>query len=516
MDATVLATRNGVLDARDAENLSALQRRLAASESDILLHLHGGLVGEAAGRAIATRLGGDPPGGFGLSGDYEKVFIVWRTGVVESIGVHWTELFENDRVYKVLLRQVLKFVARKLSPVGVAAAGRGIGGDLTDEEIEAALSARPAGDPFGHLDAALGAPTAGGRGPVRTAESDQELRDELEIELATHPEVSTAAEDLAAALALQNTAARAPRVVGDPVVGQAAFARLDRKAQSELLALAPRNEPARLVFTAAGAVSFLVEHGVQIALRIVGRYRAQRDHGLYATVVEELARELYGDLVGATIWGFMKKDAADPFGQAPDLVGATLVAALTDKPWKRLTITAHSAGSIWAAALLKAIAALPQPPTQPIDLVLLAPAVRMDLFAEALGAAAPLLGKVRLFTMHDALERADAVLGHKKGYIYPMSLLYLVSALFEERNSAAFVDAPLLGMQRFLGGDPSWLEDENQQSAIHTVQAFFKEAGHDIVYAKQAGDSGFSTEADSHGGFDSEPVTLASVAYFLK
>jgi hypothetical protein len=268
-------------------------------------------------------------------------------------------------------------------------------------------------------------------------------------------------------------------------------------------ALKPTGEPGRA--GPVGVAAFLLKHAGLIAFRCFKRFRTHRDHGIHATVVEEVCRELYGDLVGASIWGMMVTDAGDHFTGGG--FGLTLLDALPADNHVRIQVTAHSAGSIWASQMLKAIKAKGMNTT--LDLVLLAPAVRTDLFAEALTAAGGQVRKCRMFTMTDELERKDAVLGHDKGYIYPSSLLYLVSGLFENKGADAFPDAPLVGMQRFVGAP--WLDDPAQTAAGDQIAAFFTQPGHDIVYSPAPG----LTTADSHGGFDSEPLTLASVSKFL-
>jgi hypothetical protein len=110
-----------------------------------------------------------------------------------------------------------------------------------------------------------------------------------------------------------------------------------------------------------------------------------------------------------------------------------------------------------------------------------------------------------MFTMNDEFERKDAVLGHDRGYIYPSSLLYLVSGLFEESAGAAFPDAPILGMQRFMGA--TWLDEVEENAAGQRIAAFFQKPDHAISYSP----SPDVTTADTHGGFASEPLTLASV-----
>jgi hypothetical protein len=280
--------------------------------------------------------------------------------------------------------------------------------------------------------------------------------------------------------------------------GRASYERLDLRVRAPMKALGPDGPGGRVALVSVGA--FMLKHASRIALRCFRRFRARRDHGFHATLVEEVARELYGDLLGASIWAMIVSDAADHF--KPGGFGEALLQALPPDNPVRIVVTAHSAGSIWACRMLQAIARSGRPVE--VDLVLLAPAVRLDLFAETIDAAEGNIGRCRMFTMSEALERKDAVLGHDRGYIYPSSLLYLVSGLFEDQGGKAFPDAPLLGMQRFAAAP--WLDDPVQLAAASRAAAFFQKPGHGIVYSPVAG----TTVSDTHSGFASEPLTLAS------
>jgi hypothetical protein len=114
-----------------------------------------------------------------------------------------------------------------------------------------------------------------------------------------------------------------------------------------------------------------------------------------------------------------------------------------------------------------------------------------------------MIERCRMITMTDELERRDAVLGHDKGYIYPSSLLYVVSGMFEEQKAKAYPDAPILGMQRYSG--LSGLNGD-EQDAAKRIAAFFQRGDHGIVSSPTPGVS----MADSHGGFHDEPLTLAT------
>lgn len=327
---------------------------------------------------------------------------------------------------------------------------------------------------------------------------DGELAIEFGNDLALDPEFNTAAAEIDAVV---NAQAPGRSAVSGPAStrGLASYQRLDARVRDPIEALMPDRALGRV--SPVGVAAFLIKHAAKIAFRCFRRFRSRRDHGFHATLVEEVARELYGDLIGATIWGMMVRDAADHFGDGG--LGKTLLEAIPAEGPVHIVVTAHSAGSIWASRMLLAIAQSGRPIE--IDLILLAPAVRIDLFAEMLEAAEGRILRCHMFTMSDELERKDAVLGHDKGYIYPSSLLYLVSGLFEEQGAKPFADAPLLGMRRFVGAP--WLDDPVQIAAAQRVAAFFQQPDHAIVYSQMPG----VTLADTHSGFASEQVTLRSV-----
>ena len=499
----IFATTNGKLDDGQAGLVDALRRSLAQPDAKLLLHLHGGLVDDAAGRAIAARLAGPPPTGWGLSPAWTQAYVVWRTGAFETLKTNWTDLATNDRLYKTVVRKLLWFVAGKLGAPGATGRSAAAQAGLTEQQVALALSGQ--GDrraPFARLDEVAATAAAGSRGSVIVEADDAALALEFQDLLTQDGEFNAAVGDIDAVVNAR-APGRAPLPVGDQARGEASYRRLSAGVREPIDALKPTGIGART--GPVGVAAFLLKHAGLIAFRCFKRFRTHRDHGVHATVVEEVARELYGDLLGATIWGMMVKDAGDHF--APGGFGLTLLDAVPEGEPVHVVVTAHSAGSIWASHLLKAIKTKNRAIT--LDLILLAPAVRTDLFAEALDAAAGHVRLCRMFTMDDELERKDAVLGHDKGFIYPSSLLYLVSGLFEHRAADAFVDAPLVGMQRFAGA--SWPDDPVESAASQKIVAFFQQPGHDVVYSPAPG----LTMADSHGGFDSEPSTLASVGKFL-
>ena len=402
----------------------------------------------------------------------------------------------DDRLYQTIVRKLLGFVARKLGVPGVAARGAGSLA-IPDAEIQRRLIGKGGDRPFDDIESQMSHKhPPGARATIMSEQTSGELALEFQGELATDHGFQGVAADVDEAINVP-TGARAPSVGADIMAGTAILRRLDAKTRDRLEpAPTVEGRPRGIVSTSA----ILLSHAGKIAVRCgFKRFRGGRDHGLHATIVEEVCRELYGDLVGAKIWGMMVRDAADHFGDGK--LGSALIDIIKARAPDDFVITGHSAGSIWAAQFLRAAKAAGL--EKAAKLVLLAPAIREDLFAQAIEEAGGLVERCCMITMTDELERRDAVLGHDKGYIYPSSLLYLVSGMFEERDADAYPDAPILGMQRFAG--LSGLNEAEQRSTSQ-VAAFFKGHAQGIIFSPTEG----VAMADSHGAFDDEPLTLAT------
>jgi hypothetical protein len=506
MPTTVLRTRDGQLDASDRKAFDDLKARLQAGPAKVLIHLHGGLVSQKSGEAIAAALSGTGDHSYQAPADYEQVYVVWRTGAFETIRTNWKDLFENDRLYRALLKRLIGYVSSKVAVADGSGRSVGLAAGLSPAEIERRM--RSGGDaPFADLDEAAGEPD--GRATVGGEITDTQVRGEFGVLLQQSPDFTGAVEDIAAAVSWDTEGRSLVTDHGDPVQGRQSLARMRADVRLKL-ETAPEADDGRGLLASAALLKKLVGHGIAIAVRVIRRLRQGRGHGVHATIVEELLRELYGDLVGSAIWGMIKKDAYDHF--ADGKLGAELVDALSGGDHS-LVVVGHSAGSIWASALLTRAAGAKGFPD--FALLLLAPAVRMNEFADAVANGRHLLRTFRIFAMSDPLERVDAVLGHGTGAIYPASLLYLVSGLFELTDGVAAPDAPLLGMQRFLGRAPEWLPQGDERDAVTAVQTYIGAVANFAVWAKASGGAGLSSGSTSHGGFDDDVTTLASVHSFL-
>ncbi|MGB5853756.1 MAG: caspase family protein [Oceanisphaera sp.] len=204
-------------------------------------------------------------------------------------------------------------------------------------------------------------------------------------------------------------------------------------------------------------------------------------------VIEKAARTLGVD----TIWRGMKSAAeAASAHDGGALYTAKKLQAFCARHGNNVELHAvgHSAGSIFHAYLLTACHRLGLPAFR--SLQLLAPAANIDLFKSHV---VPLLGQkhgidqLTLFTMTRRYEQADNC-----AYIYRKSLLYLVSAALDTR-----VNTPILGLDESLRADAVTarlfgLTGNSKQADIHWAVSSF-------------------TASTSHGGFDDDTATLASV-----
>ena len=111
--------------------------------------------------------------------------------------------------------------------------------------------------------------------------------------------------------------------------------------------------------------------------------------------------------------------------------------------------------------------------------------------------------RFRMYTMLDEFEKADWVVK----LIYPRSLLYMVSGLFE-----AEVDTPILGMQRFLLDEEPFSDNEQ----LSTIRAYLAQDER-VCYSKSKDGAldGFRSLSDRHGDFDNDEPTLKSIAFLI-
>lgn len=194
---------------------------------------------------------------------------------------------------------------------------------------------------------------------------------------------------------------------------------------------------------------------------------------------------------GTMIWGEMKQNG-EAISESDDSGGKKLYQASKTSPFfadaskVRLHLIGHSAGSIVHSYVVKRLCKLGW---RFESVNFMAPAVRVDVFQDCI---APALrsGKVKRlnqFHLADDIEQKDptckAILG------YSRSLLYLVSHSFE-----GGVETPILGMQKYF--------DAIASQGLPGVSAWTA--------------PGVQSKSTTHGGFDDDATTMASVIALIK
>ena len=501
---SLLITANGKFTPGGQEQFEALFERLAAQDKPkLLLHVHGGLVDQSTATSNANRL--DREGGYGplISAGWETTYLIWQTGVFETLRNNLGEL-ADDRLFNRLVQRLLKWVGERVLDGGSAR------GEITDSEIR--LEVETPGEPFSdratrdpqriasiltedeRAKAEAEAAPAERDDLYRTLDEDLELQ---EIGRLIEREIEREQEPLSSRSAPDPEAARS-------------WANLDREVREEAVSAGTvGGDGSRGFGTILPAVLY---RAARAGYRTVKRFLRQRDHGLYCTIVEELAREIYGDRIGSHIWGLMQGDARDHFksGGAGALLLERLSTLAGSKQELRLLIVGHSAGAILASNLVAGASGLPD--NVRIDLVFLAPAIRIDEAARTIAVAGARVANLRIFTMEDANERIDDLDKTTAGKVFPRSLLYLISGILERRSAGdAYADAPLLGMDRHLRVLPEHCLDDDEREARGMILSFLGSTPNRIIYSVADGDDGVCTGAKTHGTFDDDEATLKSI-----
>ena len=171
------------------------------------------------------------------------------------------------------------------------------------------------------------------------------------------------------------------------------------------------------------------------------------DHGIYTTVIEELFIALcIADWARTNVWEPMKKTIDDAFANHPKAGGTVFLEKLKDiwtkRPNLKVTLIAHSAGSIFIQRFIEAMDASFGPQPQKVEVITMAAAVSFERMWKGLAQLQKRVSAVRVFGLNAALEG-----GYWEVFpIYDKSLLFIVCSLCEGDPDA---DKPLFGMQRY-------------------------------------------------------------------
>jgi hypothetical protein len=473
---------DGEFKGTNASDLTNLFARLDGSpqKDHLVVHFHGGLVGRPAAEGKAELLAP-----LYLKRGAYPLFFYWNSGVL-SVLAHNLDEVGKEPVFWRLVRRLALLLAGKLAEKPGAR-----GPTIKTESIKDVPE-----DPKELLE------WTRQREPAERddiADLSDSQRNQIERELKADMDLKAESQAIAAGMREPEEIERdqAARSRGGPPVRASRKTLMSPEVLKEIAKDSP--EPGT---RSVGTLIALAKYGVEISVAVIKRYRSNRDHGLLPTIAEEVARTLYADSIGSTVWTLMKNDTRDAFGGDPLVHGGTAFVGEVLKWWKpgrRLTVVGHSTGAIYIGHVLEHLDK-DLPPDARIDVVFLAPACTFEFMRERLPVFKRRVAKFRMFALKDELER---------GYwevpvLYPASLLYMVSGLFEDPT----VDMPIVGMQRYFSGAAPY-----DDAAIGEVVAWIGKRS--VWSVADDGLAGLQSGSLRHGGFDEDVTTRASLEHIL-
>lgn len=482
-------------DGRLISSRDSLSRAfLAAKESGkpIVLHFHGGLVQRdtAIKNSIATKSFYDTYGAF-------SIFPIWRTGILETLGDVWVEI-AKESLFQILIDRVSGWAhGQILNVVGCDRAGipertlatvtvptmieSGNNGDFSKEFLQGVDVKELKGKDLKLFEIEEEAIKA-------ELTKDTNLKLEIDAILAgAGKPVDPDTRDLDGIN---------PQKPKESIADRAVLEQLAEDANARSLGLG----------TALKVLDIVKE--------VLKRFMEGRDHGLHATVVEEVLRAFYLGSIGTTVWEDMKNDAAAAFNGGDEWAGTAILDEIARVPKEqRIMLLGHSAGAIFISEMMKKAGAGPRP----FEIVFIAPAVRTKVFVDGVVKNQAAVSHFRMYSMSDENEKKDflirglPVVGDLP-WFYPRSLLYLISGILEQDA----VDADVLGLQRF--NQPNCWNAGNQ--FVKAAKEFCAAGTDRICWSVTSGDNNkLQTNSLSHGGFATpgdDNLTMVSIGHVLK
>lgn len=489
-------------------------------ENGLVIHFHGGLVSRdyALGNIVAP-----------LTTKYLEnanaypIFFVWESGLKETLVNNKTELLK-DPTFRELIKKVTEFTIKKTSfekkltfrgPDGTQIEDIRKFRQQYDDWFNGTVSQPPVPD-AGMPSAVVAAPFVANRSAALPTE-DALANEVLNSFAQDRPFKDAFGEAYNALLPPpQDTAEAATRAAATGTTKSAGKVLLSESAIRELFPL-PANAATDTKARGPFVWFKVAKYVAKIILAVLKRFRDDRDHGVYCTVVEEVLRSGYIDLLGSNVWNQMKNDTQDSFNK-DDSCGAAVInhlKALEGQGFKKITLVGHSTGAIYICNFLDAAkkAGLNFDTWQ---VAFLAPAVTCMRFAQAIKEHGDdRLRNFRMFAMTDELESDDKLVP----VLYTRSLLYLVSGVLEgvpkDIGWEGVLDMPLVGMQRFVDGNKTFEVDKDVKIVFDFLHS--PDHPHRIVWSPQKeAAEGLNSTSRKHGDFDNDVPTIASLSRFVR
>ena len=470
-----------------AEDLDRIFRNIATSGAKTLVvHFHGGLNPRDEAIQRVSDLGPT----YAQAGAY-PLFFVWESWVSEVISNGFVAILQEP-IFRAAVDRVGKLLFKKIADGQKTRAG----GLETDAERRLRVEIEKAR-------------TLPGHDPRVPAELRQRVfavrqRDERELLNAFLNDPVIAHETRAIANELSQAKPR-PAVRGG---GAEVLDRRETRMRPEL-----KDQLKQASGTARWDPTMTIARAlVDVTVKVFTRYAQGREHGLIATVVEEVLRQLYF-VEGWFSW--MKVQIEDAFQPDPLRYGGTaLLTHLTSmrdagRPL-RVVLVGHSAGSIYCCNVVDQARTVV--PEQKFDVAFLTPAVTLDRFGRMLATNGAAIQRLHNIALCDALERKDRWIPVVAD-AYPASLLYFTAGVME-RDAAQTGDVPLVGMQRFYDGSVPVATTAEREGLdyLRLHQERLCWAGDSMESERRMMES---LTAEHHSGFAEEQSVRAIVGRFI-
>jgi hypothetical protein len=210
------------------------------------------------------------------------------------------------------------------------------------------------------------------------------------------------------------------------------------------------DEAQRTAFLGDPVTRWLIRFAITVAYRCARRYLGGRWHGTGQTIFEEICRAMELPL---DVWADMRRDVASLFEDSHcghDFLKEFKVHE-SDFATREIYLVGHSAGSIGVSHFLAKAQMMGI--SHKFKVRLAAPAISCQSFVDTLSFGKQRIADIRTFCLNDQVEQdeylLDKLVPKPLDKMYHGSLLWLVSGGLEQIS-----DVPLLGMERFLGGNP--------------------------------------------------------------
>lgn len=447
----------------------------------LVVHFHGGLVPRKSAERIADTLIPEY-----LSGGAYPIFFFWNSGALEVLTSNLDEIAKEPVFWRLLKRLALLLAGKFAQPTGTR------GNKIYTESIKDVPDDSDTFLEWARKNEPLSSSNISDLSDGQIYQIENDLRnDQWLVE-----------EARAIAIGL-----RKPQEIDRDLASVARGGPSVRASQKTLMSptilKSIAEESTDISKRSASTILTIAKYGVKIARAVIARYQNGRDHGLPATISEEIARSLYADSIGSTAWTLMKADTKDAFGGDPQRHGGTAFITQLHKWWKpgrRITLVGHSAGAIYIGHLLEYADPVLEDAAK-FEVVFLAPACTFEFMKQRLPLFTKRISDFRMFSLGDDLER---------GYwevpaLYPASLLYMISGLLED----PVIDMPIVGMQRYYDLTGPY----NDLPEIPDVAEWI---GNRHVWSVSTDQVGLQTAAKKHSQFAEDKYTLTSIKQILE